>query len=515
MKTTLEKNAPLRSSAATLVSLNTETRFETLREFAGPERTTQPLLQLKANLCASYLLKLLIPTQPGEPLNFLPHYQPTPNKTGLELTELHLGNSAVPYHQEDPLNLNHPFSHKRTQNLGALIGLNLFMSSDFNQKSLGLVSSPTTGNLFFTQKLSSFWSDYFNKTAPLHLFSSDLNTTMEKSIALFCSENEDWWAATGIQSDPEEIQSTMIYEWLEVALRLYLTPDPFLQLIVETIVGDEPNAVEFNRYVLKQLNHFRQHFFSILSSAQEETWHEMIQDNGLLYYKRYLNEISTYHLYDSGQMNPLLFREVQELILHRAMLLGIPSLDDPRILSHIEYSLRRSVLIVAFNYLLQRMDSHWPQFNDNPDYFLWSVMENITDGLADPTGCFIERRGQYHCYFFLKSIEFHKNHTARFFIQDIPHAQHSAHVNQPFPRELCFLEEHEAMVDHSLLHFALQKKNPLAVNLLCSKGAKLLPHECDMMDELRAICPQHFIRPHSFFARPPLEDDANHRSPHP
>ncbi|HBI21153.1 MAG TPA: hypothetical protein DDY37_00955 [Legionella sp.] len=501
MKTASKRNANARltSNSTTLIY---ETRRPRTKSGHCSEKKIEYSLQARANLFASDLLKLLTPIQPGENINFLPNYQPQLYSASLKLSELDLDKSAAPYHQHDPTAIRHQFSQRKTQNLGALICLNLFMASAFHDTSWGVVLSPVTGNPFFTQKLSSFWSNFFNQTTPIHLFSHPLDRSIALSIAHLSSKNASWWKETDINTDQHDLHQTLLNECFEVALRLYLTPESFIEFIADSIVGTDLNAKRFKQHVMDQITHFKTNFLSILSSSQKAAWHALIQDKGLGYYKKFAEEISGFYMYKSGSISRSLLKYTTESMLQRAMLMGIPSLDDPLILTDIECCFRQDVLIVAATYILDRVDHHWPQLNENRDYFLWSIFDELTSKLEKTKGYCIGNTNHLHIYMLLKSIAFQKNNVARLFIQGIPHLKTPGVINQPFPAELCYLEEHKALVGHSLLHIALQYKNNNIAHFLFSKGATLLSHEQEMVPALNAARTALLRgnRRHSFYA---------------
>lgn len=285
--------------------------------------------ELQTRLFASALLKLLIPKCIGEDTNFLPIYFHQIEDGLVILREYELRDAPQVCHHVDPKIIEHQFAQKSTNNLGALICLNALMSYDFKHTTLGIVHSSNTKKPVFTQKLASFWSDYFNKPSAQHGLSYPLNLNVLNTFNRISSQHEAWWRQTGLYSPSQDKLSLtddnlLVDDAFEMVVRLFLTPVELIQLIAECFFERNMQTQQFMSYVINKFNTFKQHYYSLLTSEQQQAWQLMLREKNMMYYQRYCTDIKAYSLFKF--VNPAMLKSAINAIDLQMMRIGLP--DD-------------------------------------------------------------------------------------------------------------------------------------------------------------------------------------------
>ncbi len=458
----------LSSNAKTFVMLNVDAREEPEEEFCfKPIKRSE--LQDKANVLASYLLKLFLPTSSEETTNFLPVYQIS-STSSRTLTDLEAHNHSQNYLGCAPAKIQPFFAQNFAQNLGGLLFLNVLFSGSLKEKSLGIATSPRTDNPFFVQKLSSFWSDYFKPEHPFFIFDENLTQNISTLMQSLASTQLPWWHATGIFHQ----KHLFFYECFDVAIRVYLTPVEFIKAIADSILDMYEESAKFIHYLQNKINNFKQQFFRVLSqlpAAQQQGWKDMLQKHGLSNYEQYRLELSNFKMHKSSTLHPYIFMQTQEAMLVQAMNLGIPDLYQPRFCDPLKTVLKQEHRSAIAAYLFKQETLH-QQLLD-PNHGLWPSLENLASKIKasfKPLALTIPAQLLIHC------IVYQKNNLAKLIIDNIVGIEAPVPIRTLWPL-VSFSPTHEQWLTHSLLFIALQSKNNDIANYLRQKQAKLLIDE--------------------------------------
>ena len=455
----------------------------TLLALLRPEKTDPLFIQhmkkasefeQKTNLIASFLLKLWVPKKPDETTNFLPNYQPNSTSKTSTLTTVNI--NTQPIHHTSAEAMSQQFTQGNAQNFGALIFLNLILSGEFNPSTWGIACSPTSHAPFFTQKLSSFWRDLnATSTEPLFNLSRGINIELSRMIQYFQKKYPSWFSKfSNINNN-----TLFLNEIMEVSVRIYLTPEHLIKLIISDILTDETDAVYFGFYVSNKIKYFKNSFPSMLSKDQKIAWNNTLQQQGPHYVHHYCTDLTHYQRYQTTSTQDMCeapwYSEYYNNIVHiKAIELAIPNMDCIHLLNDIQHTLlTRTHLINTLSYCMQRIDQHWAALMEDADYFLWSILEIISIRLSPHNGILFNSSHPNYLHVLLKGIEFNKNNIAILLLNQVQDC-----FNVPIPPDYNWLSnEHPELIGHSILYMACNYNNKIITRFLFSNGAHLLPEE--------------------------------------
>ena len=314
------REKPQPSGAATFLAFTDRSRV--LPSFRIQPAEPLSSFEGQANLFASVLLALWVPVQPDERTNFLPHYQRIPSKNH-SLSEVDLGESAGPVTQINPDLLTPLWAQAKTQNLGALLFLNCLMSRNFDRDTIGIMISPTTGNPFFTQKLSSFWFDFFQYPKDRYLLSHTLTDNLSYILDQFSQTNQDWWQGTGLYAKGNQSdENLLVYSAFECIFRVCLTPDSLIKYMIKTIFGENSNTYAFENHVTAKVNDVRCAITACFTPEQKTAWQTTIRTKGFYYFEAYQNVLSDFQLYPSAPLSQVILNQIRQEIRSCAALYG-------------------------------------------------------------------------------------------------------------------------------------------------------------------------------------------------
>jgi len=455
-----QPDKPLKSSAATFEARMCSAPSITLPEF----KNAKPVhldFHTKTNLFALTLIRLWTNQKKNEGTNFIPQYQYCAKTQ--QLFELRLPSNVVPFHQQSAIDIKHYFLGKFAQNLGSLSLLNVFMSSAFTGRSLGILTSTRSYNLFFTQKLSPFWLDYFKDSHGSYLFEPDL---IEKKIIGFTLDQtqKKWWddALDRDQSGESNINLMNLFmnEMFETTLRIMLTPNEFLHKIAKLTLGGDQLANSFYTYFFNKINRFKS-----LVDNTIPAWQDYIKDKGYHDFEIYLAD--ALRLWINGE---LVIKNadihIPEAMIVNAMSQHIPHLENVCVVNKVKYySLNHKIDCV--NYFIQQAANYtWFDVSTQPDHEILLLLDQLTDGLHDEMSWilmqmeFTAKTTLVLNALLIKSIEFQKHNIATFLVLQKPELLNNpALINSSVAGV-------QVWVRHCSLYFAQESKNESLIYFL-------------------------------------------------
>ena len=490
-----QKQRPYKGAAATFLARQGSVPLETLSEFKSQPKQSPSAFHQQTNLFASMLLRLWTPKKEEEDRNFIPHYQPCPIEGFRRLTELDLPPSSAPFHHYSPMLIQHYFLVKDARNLGALSFLNALMCGSFQSRSLGIVNSPKTQTLYFTQKLSVFWFDFFNHSSEPQPLS---HTFFDHKLQGFTQgdDQKSWWddvLSNGelSQSPIIDLRDLFLNEMFETALRIYVTPLPLLQDMINRVLGQYALTGQFSLYFFNKIEQFKKDFIALLYIDEQIEWLDYIQEHGFDVFNRYAATLTRFSImgktYDSNYFFGLMLTHAASLKILN--LIGYFSLD---VITPLSFDNKA----IIFDYLIKQADHDWDILVQNPACKVWDTLDELAKTLSTNTEWQRQTVGlcslAIYCLplILMKSIQFRKTNLAIFFLVQKPEW-----INWPiFQTSHLLLSDDQVWLDHSLLYLAQQLGNTVMANLLISGGAQLLESESEFVVEQKPM-EQQIISP--------------------
>jgi hypothetical protein len=282
----------------------------------------------RANLLALTLMRMWTQPNEGEPCNFMLKYELEHQDTRVKLKETGLPALARPYHQCAPESMLRYFSKGEAQNLGSLTLLNLLMCSEWDDRSLGIVTSPASGKPWFTQRLTSFWIDYFwddynhpDLTRPLNW----LDHGWREYTALgfkFNAHHVTWWNKAYVASNAQQL---LLTELFRTALFIHLTPDELLEAVIKQALGEDERASGFAPYFFNKIRVFKKTFLEKLLPEDQQAWREFIKQEGSATLSGYLIHL---HALNMQNLNLTQDGAIFKLVRLKGTQIGVPDLTD-------------------------------------------------------------------------------------------------------------------------------------------------------------------------------------------
>lgn len=506
-----QKKTSPRGAVATLLARQGPNLLETLAEFkfTPSSKPIPKLFHNKTNLFASTLIRLWTPQKEGEVDNFTPHYIPDITQGSLEWKELNLPPNAAAFHRYPAELMQGYFSVGAAQNLGSLTVLNLLMGSKLQSDSLGIVESPKTQALYFTQKLSSFWHDYFNTSDTTNLFDT---RSFDEKLEHFTQKatHQCWWDEalnrSIVSGDANEmLRALFLNEMFETALRIHITPTRLLQEIANETLGQDDETAPFCAYFFDKIERFNADFETLLNRGERQERLNYIEQHGRDTYTRYAMTLATFRTREEFPFNDIYLISASASMLVNAMSLNIPDLLTDCSVDVIRFLLLEEK-VAFFVYVMNQFDHYWPALARRPEHYAWIVLsclatalntqlqsQNMTLALCSNSTSFLQN-------LLIKSIQFKKQEIAFFLL-----SQKQDVVHQPIQQSAHLLPEDQQWLDHSFLYFSKHHQNETIVGVLKSMGAQLLvseqEQEVKQEPTLRIPIPSRRRR-HSFFAGP-------------
>jgi hypothetical protein len=463
-------------AAATLMM-----RYEsqpTLLEFK-PKPTLSHIHQ-QANLLAMTLIRLWTPVCVSETSNFIPHYQFTSAHTPT-LTEIALPKNTRPFHQCSTEQMNRYFLNAQAQNLGALTLLNLLMGSEMSSDSLGIVESPTTHELFFSQRLSIFWIDFFLQKGELDWFSTH---NMETKLQGFQSDgrHSSWWNTVFYSKENGVIHKSLYFnECIDTAFQILLTPPALINKIISDIFGEHPLTDLFSTYLLNRLEQFKQEFASVFVDDSLD-WPEYVGEYGADYLKSYIAHLKTFQYdgWDKGHRCTINLSSdvILESVLLQGMSASIFDLTSILLENNLLSQYKLQDQITCFDYAITEAKRVWPSMARDPNHVLWELFQQISKDMGPllsqqkHTIKVSTEKFLFLTACLMKSIQFQQNDVSEFLIRWILKLALQKLSSSPY-----MLEDDLIWMNHSLLYLAIQLQNEDIITLLQQRGAILLENE--------------------------------------
>jgi len=466
----------LKGPTATFKALLYNDYSQTLPEYKQQQSS---FFNKKTNLFAMTLIRLWTSTQEQEIGNFIPHYRVDHNQ---DITNSTLLKKVVPYYQSSAKEMHQQFIDGRAQNLGALTILNLLMSSKLTSNSLGIAKSPVSQRPVFTQKLCTFWQDYFEAANTIHLFNR--SSVFEQKLLGFTRNNKylHWWSSVvnpqnnSSNTNPIILQRLFLKEMFEVALRICVTPECILEKIANNILGENELSTPFISYFFKKIRQFREQFFSLMSQAEIQLWFEFIKEHGLLAFQLYQTDLAQFKIMDHLIINDVSIK-VPEWLMVNATLLNIPQLTHCYSMAVIRgYSIESKGLL--FGYLMGHIRLNWQVVATNSADEAWDFIDQLVQGyhaelqLNQSKLNFSQDDLLFLRYLAMKSIQLGKNELSTFLVLQNPQLTQEIILKSDY-----IILGDEQWIRHSLIYIAQQANNAFMASFFKEMGANLLHHE--------------------------------------
>jgi len=449
------------------------------QEQPNPEvsQTRNNVVSKKMNLFAMALMRLWVPIHEDERQNFIPEYQHDKTRNGVSL----LNHSyATPFNQHPAKDMLKYFSLEHPQNLGALTLLNALMSSNLHDAVLGIDKSRLTKQLFFTQRYCTYWHDYHPGTTNTAAVLFDEKNIDQTLIALMQYNNhKTWWdIALDLEDDPDrKLIELYLNEWIETAIRIYVTPIPLLQKIATQILGADPKEnIPFLNYFFLKICLFKN---SVSRQFENEIqWRNYKNQYAFNVFYRYLRDANVFTIARTRVVETLPPTYIPGLMTVHAVSLKIPNL-----INYCPFEMMSSLSlddkINCYSYFIEQTHQELPALLTNPMHLLWGLFDTVAVGFHDKLNqqgfplVYCPKTALLLHYLLIKSIQFQWHNFAVFILQQNPEF-----IHQPISStNECVLPEDKCWGDHSLIFFAQHKKNIPMVDYLNAQGAKLLANE--------------------------------------
>lgn len=421
------RRTALKSTAETFKARTGSAIRSTLADFKfTPLSVKSDMVRDKANLFAHALIQLWTSKKSNEETNFIACYELSLSKTIPQLSECNLPPTVDDFHLISATLINqYYFSRGVAQNLGTLTLLNLLMGSSLSSSSLGLAMSPATGHYFFTQKFSPFWLDYFTSDRECDLFSSpNFNQKLDGFIE---PKHALWWDVALKNKTGSRISTRELFlnEMYETALRIYLTPDLLLDEIIHKIFGQDTDQTQhnFKVYFFNKINRFKQQFLSFFSTDEIKSWHDFIDQKSTPFFYAFSEDLHQIKI--AGKLT---FRHISpqtaSLIHINAMSLKIPRIMPHYLARVVEnYSYNEAASCLSYSMIEVRRDWSVISMQFHADaWLLLNKLTSILENKRDDYDSQIKFDNQTLAFlpsFLAKSIQFHENNIACFFISEI------------------------------------------------------------------------------------------------
>ena len=461
----------LSGQSQTFKSLNNKhTSLPDLRINLHVNAPRKSQLAVKANILGHVLLNLWVPALVDEDNNFIPKIKyDARHQSGFSLC---LANSnAYRFDVIDPERIITYFKNGRAQNLGALTMVNLILSGYAHPSKLLVTISQKTDEIFFTQNLQRFWSNFFHGDECLSIAS--LHSKQEK-LNFFISA-DPWWQA--VSPEPEKI---FILESYLVALRVLLTPWFMVEKIAMAILVDEDRN-EVQKFML----HLRQRIIWVVENLEsffssEEMvafWHFM-RENGRVELERYLVDLEQY-FESTPIIDGALVADSKRSVIGLGMYFNIHNLET-YLCNEQLVTYDNCIKKTCINYMLEMMKKHSEDMVLDSQHRYWELANDL---LKIGVMCIVVPKCEpSFVYLFIKAIQFQKNNIVSYFIITNElfknYATSNCHKDDP---DRAYLE------NRSPFFVSLYCQNTAAQQMLKRRMARLNTVDLAMLKQLLLI----------------------------
>lgn len=430
-----------------------------------------PTLGDRAQIFFNALVRLLVPSHPNEPHNFIPHYASCHQQPPLEIR---LGRQTFPFHWVSPASIHSALRAGEARNLGALLFLNVLSNNVFSNKTLHLARSQNTKAFYFTQLLSPDSVPFLNSSEdPLSFEKETFHEKLHATLASFLTSSAPaWWTATGLLGKKEgsifiNYKNILVDEILVTMLRLYLTPASVIESLMESSFKGYPQDDNTNhlkatiRETLERFQTtFQQSIFPSLAS-------EKIVQNFFTLYNNYISDILRFSVYPFDEIQSACDKRTCDLmefeILNKAMAILCP----PPLFFESELG---KYLDLSVDYFQEMISSR--------SHFLWTALNSIAANLLDdPTRNYQFTPSTHLQCLLVKSIEYHHDSFSKFFLSHlISEPMRIEMIDSELGERVCERIRRPAWSFYGLLDVANTTQNKEITKCLQKMGARsLLP----------------------------------------